>query len=200
MKSLTRAWAPLALGAALLAATLPAAAIDTLNFSEVVGPSLTVTTPAINSGEAGVSGEEFIVVKEIRNNSNASWHDYHIQIESLIDGVWQPSPESDGVSFDQAGKTPQEWADSTEVRVNNVTKTGYTASREAPPYDVADFQFLDFKVNPGDTLTLTFYMSDNADNTWRLAQRATIPEPGTLGLLGLAVAGLGALRRRKLAA
>ncbi|MEY3200635.1 MAG: hypothetical protein RIR70_185, partial [Pseudomonadota bacterium] len=80
--------APLALGAALSVLSLNVSAQQTLTFNEVIGPSLQTITPVISSAEAGIEGEEFIVIKEILNNSQASWHDFHVHLESLIDGQW----------------------------------------------------------------------------------------------------------------
>lgn len=179
----------------------PDAAPIVVGFSEEINNSLTHTTDQVHSSDRGITaGTIFNVDKFIHNISSYSWTDFHVQLQTLQGGVWANSPDSDGVSYGDIEDISTFLANAT-VDVNGVLQTGpWTLTRDETN-DVLDYTFQGFSVNPGDTLSLHFDMSDNLpdNNTWRLVQTATIPEPGNYGLMlaGLSVIGLLARRRSK---
>ena len=67
------------------------------------------------------------------------------------------------------------------------------------PHRIRHLVYLDsLIIQPGQTLSLHFDMTDLVgDNTWRLQQVPTIPEPGTYALWMAGLAGMGLLVRRR---
>jgi len=144
---------------------------------------------------AGLTGD-WTVWKYIYNGSPYKWTDYHIKLQTMnAAGGWVDSPESDGISFGQP--TPfDEWLKNVKVDINGVYVGGWHVNRTNQPVDKLDFFFDTFVIQPGQTLSLHFDMTDFGSNTWRLVQVPTIPEPQTYALLLLGLAGVGLMVRR----
>jgi hypothetical protein len=135
------------------------------------------------------------VAKFIFNGSPFAWTDFHVKLQTFGPGGWVDSPESDGISFGQP--TPfADWLKNVRVDINGVDVPGWHVNRTNQPFDILDFYFDTFMIQPGQTLSLHFEMSDFGSNTWRLVQVPTIPEPQESSLLILGLAGLALILRR----
>lgn len=185
-------------------ATLTASA-GMVTFEERIDNSRLTVTPVVNSEQAGLAGQQFRVWKFIYNASHYNWSDFHITICTIagagtpgcMSPDFGPSPESDGISFDQP--TPfGAWAAGVEVDIDGVLQAPGTWSvkRTNVPFDEIHFDFLGFRIKPGQTLSLHFDMRDNDNNTWFLKQRATIPEPSTVVLIAAGLAMVAFRRMR----
>lgn len=145
---------------------------------------------------AGMTGD-WTVWKYIYNGTQHMWTDFHVTLQTMNPaGAWVDSPEGDGISFGQP--TPfDEWLKSVKVDINGVYVDGWHVNRTNQPFDKLDFFFDTFGIQPGQTLSLHFDMTDFGSNTWRLVQVPTIPEPQTYALLLLGLAGLGLVARHR---
>jgi hypothetical protein len=167
----------------------------TIGFSEVVGNSLCHDTDPVNSPNAGLNnGEPFNIQKWVLNMSTFDWKKYHVRLQTLVNDEWQDSVEMDGISFNQPSPFA-DWVLGVEVK-GNMTSYLYgddwDVVRTNVPLDKLDFVFKTFEIMPGDTLYLGFTMTDfGQNNTWRLCQRADVPEPSTLAMVLLGALGLG---------
>lgn len=176
-----------------------------VGFSEEIDNTLTHTTDQVHSGDRGIQpGVIFTVDKGIHNiaTSKPPWNDFHIQLQVLRDGVWVNSDDSDGVSFgdiEPFGFPPPvpppvcpdpvtlgcTFLADAHVDINGVDQgppagVGFpfkwSVGRDTTN-DTLDYFFDGFVVNPEDTLSLHFDMSDNGDNVWRLVETASaVPE------------------------
>lgn len=157
-------------------------------------------TKPIKCPTAGLENQPFRVIKLVMNARPWTWLDFHIDLKVLQNNVWVDSHDMDGIALDQP--TPYEtWLQSVIVDMDGVfmPSTGWEVARIDITYDRLDFTFKNSGAMPGQTLSLHFDMREFDSNTWRLHQKATIPEPGIPTLwLG---SGLGVvvplLRRRR---
>lgn len=184
-------------------AQAPQATAITIGFSEAIDDTLTHITDQVHSSDRGVSGSVFEVDKFIHNASTVSWHGLQMTLLVVKDGELVISDHLDGVSFNEVGMSDTDWAAALKVDINGVDQgpNGGTwhASRRDPPFDQVDIFFDGFSINPDDTLSLHFFMSDNDNNTWRLQQFAQVPVPGSLLFLGTGLVAFAGLRRKQLA-
>jgi hypothetical protein len=170
-----------------------------IGFSEVINNSLCHDTDPVNSTNVGLVGDPFVVEKSVLNQSDFGWKKFHIRLQTLNNDEWIDSPETDGVSFNQPLAFP-DWVVGVQVK-ENMTMYDYSGDwdvvRTNVPYDRLDFVFKTFQIDPGATLFMSFSMTDFSGTTWRLCQRAEVPEPSTLAMVLLGLAGLAIGSRRR---
>jgi hypothetical protein len=170
-----------------------------IGFSEVIDNSLCHDTDPVNSTNVGIVGNPFVVEKSVLNQSDFAWRKFHIRLQTFNNNEWMDSPETDGVSFQQTLAFP-DWVIGVQVK-ENMTLYDYSGDwdvlRTNAPFDRLDFVFKTFQIDPGATLFMSFGMTDFSGNTWRLCQRAEVPEPSSLAMVLVGLVGLAIGLRRK---
>ena len=166
----------------------------TVVFIEATNSLDPIFTPPVNPRQG-----DWLVDKFVTNLTGLAWTDFHITLQVFNGTSWVDSTDSDGISFGQP--TPfQQWLQGVTVDINGVIVPGWHVVRTNIPVDQLDFFFDNFVIQPGDTLSLHFGMTDTiGNNTWRLKQVPTIPEPASAGLWLLGLGGMVLVLRRRLA-
>lgn len=153
----------------------------------------------------GLVGSNYTVTKKITNGSGVDWlrmanelldpagqandADDVLPYPAFVPAGYTTSNNTDGLSFDQNGSIPR-----TSSAFASVFADEFSDVRE----------FIDFHAGlhaNGAFHTMSFGLDTGSDNDpFLLVQRpnesSRVPEPGTLLLLGAAMVGLGARRRR----
>lgn len=154
-----------------------------------------------------VSGQNYTIRKVINNNTGLDWTSLANELldpagqtedgsdpqpyPSFVPAGFTTSNDNDGLSFAQGSGLPRTSTQFASVLADELT-------------DARDFlDFFNGTLASGETDNyMTFGLRDNQNNQpFLLMQRpnafSRVPEPGTLGLLGLSLAGLAFWRRRK---
>ncbi len=162
---------------------------------KVSSPDVIISISGLDTwGHGNLSGSGhsagFVLRKVITNDTGSNWTFYDNELQQTL-GI--PSTDGDGLSFAQGSSSVRPFTGDLLPVVTEIDL----------PRDYVNFS--GGTVLPGQVLTLTYTITDNSPNSiFYLRQRPNIthegnpvPEEGaTLALLGLALLGIGGLRRR----
>jgi hypothetical protein len=138
-------------------------------------------SPGTLTGTFHQAGKWFL--KSVTNNTGVAWTSFELEVQSIM-GV--ASTDGDGLSFAQG------------------SGLAFTSDRFAIYTRIDDTRdYLNFHggtVNPGDTVSFAFAISDNSSNNpfWlqETPNRAEVPIPATFLIFGSGLLGLAGFRKK----
>jgi len=161
---------------------------------------VTRDTPKDAAGNEIDQDEMISIDKDVTNNTDLPWHDFHITLGTGLGDNFVESNETDFLFFKTDPNPPQE-------------KSGQFKLLGFDEPNAPDNVW--FKVNgpdfgPNSLLAANFWLAMNVPDafftpagadvqmaTFTVRQHATIPEPATLAMLGFGLAAVGFVRRRR---